>query len=200
MTTSRGSRAGFSLVETMIAVALLGVVLLNVYMALSDGSRAMQGQTATNEVEVQARRALDRIALAVLGAARDSLWTTQEAPLCNSELNLVSSLGMIDGEPVWSDPQRISMADGSANHVVWTENPGQPTEKRVVWGSHLRDFAEHEIGANGIDDNGNGLIDEKGLAFDIEGDSVRIRLTIERPGPDGKPMVRSVETVVTCRN
>jgi hypothetical protein len=54
--------------------------------------------------------------------------------------------------------------------------------------------------ANGIDDNGNGVIDEKGLCFVVEGNRVTIRLTIDKPGPDGKHYRRTLETTVTCRN
>jgi hypothetical protein len=43
-------------------------------------------------------------------------------------------------------------------------------------------------------------VDEKGLSFEVDGPMVRITLTIERPGPDGKPVTKTLETRVTCRN
>lgn len=38
---------------------------------------------------------------------------------------------------------------------------------------------------NGIDDNGNGLIDEGGLAFEVVGRELRMWLALQRPGPGG---------------
>ena len=52
----------------------------------------------------------------------------------------------------------------------------------------------------GLDDNANGLKDEKGLSFDLDGDSVIIRLTIEKPGVDGTSIVKEHQARVTCRN
>jgi prepilin-type N-terminal cleavage/methylation domain-containing protein len=196
----RARRAGFTLIEMAVAVALLVVVVGNVYMVLADSSKAMNRKSVAVDTEVQARRALDRIALAVIGASRASLWTTLEAPNHSSELNLVTNLGVQDGEPVWSDPQRIELVEGPTNEVTWLENPSQADEKRVVWARNVASFAEGEIPGNGIDDNANGLEDEKGLSFDVDGDSVTIHLTIEKHGPEGQTATRRLSTLVTCRN
>ena len=53
---------------------------------------------------------------------------------------------------------------------------------------------------NGVDDNGNGLIDEQGLAFTIFRNTVTIRLSLLRLSADGQPIEKTVETTVTCRN
>ena len=53
---------------------------------------------------------------------------------------------------------------------------------------------------NGMDDNGNGLIDEKGLSFVVDRDSVTIRLTLERVSNDGSVISKTVQSTVTCRN
>lgn len=202
MPRADGRRNGFTLFELMIALSLLGLVVGNVYMILADSSKAMNTQSMSIDTETQARRALDRIALAVLGASRESLWTTKEAPLYSSELNLVSNLGVQDGEPVWSGPQRISLVEpeSAENQITWAENPNEPSEKKVVWAKGIGRFAEGEIPGNGIDDNGNGLQDEKGLSFNIDGNSVRIELTIEKVARDGQRFTKRLTTLVTCRN
>lgn len=69
----------------------------------------------------------------------------------------------------------------------------------MVWTSLARPFLEGEV-LNGVDDNGNGLIDEQGLSFTLFGDSVTIRLSIAQTNPEGEEITQTVETVVTVRN
>ncbi|MCZ6597746.1 MAG: hypothetical protein O7B99_08925, partial [Planctomycetota bacterium] len=83
--------------------------------------------------------------------------------------------------------------------VVWKQNPGTPEERRVAWCNTVRPFLGGEL-MNGIDDNGNGLIDENGLSFTVDRNAVWIRLSLERMSKDGSTVTESVETVVTCRN
>mgnify|MGYP000916787162 FL=1 len=68
-----------------------------------------------------------------------------------------------------------------------------------MWTRASAKFLEGEI-SNGIDDNGNGLIDERGLSFEVQGKMVVIRITIEKPGPEGTLSTKTLETRVTCRN
>jgi hypothetical protein len=53
---------------------------------------------------------------------------------------------------------------------------------------------------NGLDDNGNGLVDERGLAIELDGDVLTVHLSLERRGPDGAPIVRTQQTSVRLRN
>jgi hypothetical protein len=63
----------------------------------------------------------------------------------------------------------------------------------------VRELLEGEL-PNGLDDNGNGLIDESGLSFEIDGDTITIRLTLERFDAEGTLITRTVETAVTLKN
>ena len=99
---------------------------------------------------------------------------------------------------MWSDQERIGLADNHTQ-LVWSQNPGKDEELRVVWCNLVGRYLEGEL-ANGTDDNGNELIDEQGLSFSLQGDQVSIRLTLERQGPDGSFVQKTVETTVTCRN
>ena len=69
----------------------------------------------------------------------------------------------------------------------------------MVWSNLVRPFLEGEL-QNGIDDNGNGLIDEKGLSFVVWKNSVTIRLTLGRQVEGGDWINETVVTTVTCRN
>ena len=91
------------------------------------------------------------------------------------------------------------MSDADKNRVVWSEDPGSARERRIVWSDWARRLLAGEL-PNGRDDNDNGLIDEQGLSFDLDGNSIVIRLTLERSGADGVLVARTLEARVTCRN
>ena len=148
--------------------------------------------------EDQAMRVIDQISFAVMGANRATLFPDPESPTYTENVSYQVSLGVEDGEVVWGDTERIEMA-AATSQVVWRSNPGEPEELRVVWCNLVRPFLEGELN-NGIDDNGNGLIDESGLNFTLQGNTVLIRLTLERTDANGKPVEQSVETRVTLRN
>jgi prepilin-type N-terminal cleavage/methylation domain-containing protein len=193
-------RSGFTLIEVMIAITILGLVIGNVYMVLGDSSKAFGSQTTVFEAETQARRTLDRIALAVVGASRATLFQTPAAPASTPELNFTTSQGLQDGAILEGNPQRISLANtGGFHQVTWAENPGTESERKSVWTKFAAEFLEGEE-LNGEDDNGNGLIDEKGLNFVLEGNSVLVQLTIARKTSDGTWITRTLEARVTCRN
>lgn len=193
------ARGAFTAVELVIALALAGLVLGNLLLVLSDTRERFASQSLSKDVDAAARRALDRIALQIQGAVRSQLYSPVGAPLSADSINYTSVIGTQNGEPIVSAPQRIALSAEPKSSVTWYQNPGQTDEMRVVWARDLRDFCAGEI-LNGVDDNGNGLVDEKGLAFEVEGPMVRITLTIERLGPDGQAVTKTLETRVTCRN
>lgn len=191
------TRAGFTLLEVVISIGLVALVVTNIVMAMDSSTKAYQAGASRIEVEDQARRTLDRIALAVMGASREGLAPGQETPFDTDSLTYQLNLGYQDGETAWSDPERIRRDDQA--QVTWSKNPGIPGEQRVVWTKWVRDFTADEV-FNGIDDNGNGLIDEKGLSFTIQDDLVTIRLTLEKADPDGHAVTVPLETQVDVRN
>jgi hypothetical protein len=71
----------------------------------------------------------------------------------------------------------------------------------VVWARDVSDLLEGEI-ENDADDNGNGLVDERGLSFEIDdtGNVLTIRLTCERLDEGRRPLRKTVETAVRLRN
>jgi prepilin-type N-terminal cleavage/methylation domain-containing protein len=195
----RPTRQGFTAIELVVAVALAALILGNVLTVLSDTHQRLALQDVAKDVDAEARRSLDRIAVQLMGAVRQQLYAQASAPLSADSINYTSIAGVQNGVPVVSPQQRIAMTSEPTGAVSWYQNPGGAEEKHVVWTRDLRSYCAGEL-PNGIDDNGNGLIDEKGLAFEVEGPMVRVTLTIERPGPDGKPVTKTLETRVTCRN
>jgi len=201
MSTSRirERRRGFTAIEITVAVALCGLILGNVLVVLADARKRLAVQDVTKDVDAEARRSLDRIAVQIMGAVRQQLYTQVSAPLSADSITYTSVIGVQNGEPVISPLQRIAMTTEPTSSVSWYQNPGDEHEKHIIWTRDLRSYCQGEL-PNGIDDNHNGLVDEKGLSFEVDGPMVRITLTIERPGPDGKPVVKTLETRVTCRN
>ena len=191
------SRSGWTLIELSLAVILVTVVMGKAALVMKAALGLASEETASMHYEDQARRVMDRIALAIMGSNRDTL-DPQLEEVHSDRIHYNSSLGLDNGVVVWSDPLEIRLGD-SGTDVEWYENPAAAAEKKVVWTSLVSPLLEGEL-PNGIDDNGNGLIDEDGLSFVIEGDSVRIRLTLRRPEVGGRTVQQTVESIVTCRN
>jgi prepilin-type N-terminal cleavage/methylation domain-containing protein len=193
----RSLRAGFTLIEVLIAMTLAAVVIVKLTMIMDSASDAGTEQIASLALEDRAREVLDKIAYAVMSAGRDQLLPDPESPEYSTSLTFNISLGVQDGEVILSDPEQIS---GEGVQVLWKQNPGLPEERRVAWCNTVRPVMWKEIGGNLLDDNGNGLSDEPGLSFTLHRDAVTIRLCLERPGKDGTAITQEVETVVTLRN
>ncbi|MSR63584.1 MAG: type II secretion system protein [Planctomycetes bacterium] len=193
----RPRQGGWTLIELMIALTLLACILGKALYVMQAALALAGDETASLHYEDQARRTMDRIALAVMGSDRDSL-VPQIDEIHTNNITYRFSLGLEDGEVVWSAPEAICLNDGR-DAVEWCENPGAAEERKVIWTSLVSPLLEGEL-VNGIDDNANGLIDEDGLSFVLEGNSVRIRLTLRRPEVDGRLVMQTVESVVCCRN
>jgi prepilin-type N-terminal cleavage/methylation domain-containing protein len=193
----RSLRAGFTLIEVLIAMTLAAVVIVKLTMIIDSASDAGTEQIASLALEDRAREVLDKIAYAVMSAGRDQLLPDPESPEYSTSLTFNISLGVQDGEVILSDPEQIS---GEGVQVLWKQNPGLPEERRVAWCNTVRPVMWKEIGGNLIDDNGNGLSDEPGLSFTLHRDAVTIRLCLERVNEDGRAITQEVETVVTLRN
>jgi len=196
-TPSLTSRAGFTLIETCIVSVLTLVVVVKAAYVVDTALGVANDETASMHYEDQARRVLDRIALAVMGSDRETLLPEIEEIHSNS-IRYTFSLGLENGSIVWSDPEEISL-DAGNGAIQWRENPGAAEERRTVWSNLVSPLLEGEV-INGADDNGNGLIDEDGLSFVLDGQSVVIRLTLRRPEVDGRTVQETVEAVVHCRN
>jgi hypothetical protein len=191
------ARRGLSTLEVVVGVALLAVVAAKVVLVSSSASTASNDDLANIVVEDQARQTLDRIAYSVMGSDRASIMPDAETPAFSSLIRYRLSLGVEDGVVVWDDPEQIVL-DGGDGKLRWIENPGVANQRSVVWCDAVRQLLEDEL-PNGVDDNGNGLIDESGLVFELEGNAITITLTLERQGRGGQRVPTTVQTTVTCR-
>ena len=189
-------RSGFTLIEALFAMALLALIVVKITLVLDSASDANSQESSAMTLEDNARRVLDKLAYAVMSADRDALFPDPESPNFSTEIEFQIRLGVEEGEVVYSDPEWIGMEGNSVRHK---NNPGLPEELRVTWCNTVRPFLAGEVD-NGADDNGNGLSDEDGLSFTLNGNAVTIRLCLERKRKDGTAIIQTVETVVTVRN
>jgi len=194
---SSNARAGWTLIEISLAVLLVAGVMGKAGLVMNSALDLASDETASMHYEDQARRTIDRIALAVMGSDRGTL-LPQIEEVHSSSLRYSFSLGLEDGEVVWSAPEQIHL-DDSRTQVQWRENPDAAGERKVVWTDLVSPLLEGEL-INGVDDNQNGLVDEDGLSFALEGERVIIRLTLRRPEVGGRTVQQTVESIVTCRN
>lgn len=212
--TRRGDR-GYTLLELLIAVAILSVIGAATARVVSTTTEAYgTGQLAT-DVETRLGRTLDRIAWELRSCSPGVMLPTPAAPFSTSSLTYQKPSGFLGGATNWGSPCRIEfrleageLDDGADNDgdglvdegdVVWVTNSGLVDESESVGCHGVSEFLEGEED-NLADDNGNGLEDEAGLAFDFEGDVLTIRLTLQKRSPDGTLITRTGETSVKLRN
>jgi len=200
---ARGSDArrrtrGLTLIEVTLAAALVAVVAIKVLGTLDAASENSARDTASAELDAQASHVLRQIGFAIMGSHPDTLVPDADAPETTTSVRYQISLGVEDGDPVWGGPEVIAL-DVEGETVYWTDEPDLQEQRRIVWTRLVSPYLEGEI-PNGIDDNGNGLIDERGLAFSIEGINVEINLTLTRELSDGTVLTRTVSNTVACRN
>jgi hypothetical protein len=194
---------------------ILGILLGAIGMTVLRGGGAFKYGMAAGAVEAQARRAIDRIAEQFTAAESSNLTPNPLAPFGSSTLDFRGSTGYAAGAPTWGPTTRVQFQydpgevdDGLDNdgdgivdegRVVLIENFGLPDQRSQVLCLYVREFLAGET-SDGVDENGNGLIDERGLSFELTGQILTIRLSLERLDPDNNVLVRTVETAVRLRN
>lgn len=191
-------RAGFTVIEVMIGLTILALLATNMTIVMNTSSSVYEAGVLRGAIENQASLTMDRIALALMSSAGEGLEPLAEAPYATSILDYDVSLGSLDGQMVWGDPERIELQPMNGQ-IVWTQRPDEPDSRSLVWSRWATDYLEGET-FNGLDDNDNELQDEGGLSFSMEGNKVLIHLTLERMDDQGETYTKTLTTRVTCRN
>ncbi|MCI0635907.1 MAG: hypothetical protein L0206_18615 [Actinobacteria bacterium] len=209
------TRAGFSLLELAVSVTLLALVFgttLLIGDSVRDGSSTA---TAAAKAETDSERAVERLADRLKDSG--SGWFGATAPLVPMDDVLYKRVaGYVPGtgaavvderivlERVPTDPDDGIDNDGNGVvddcRVVWVREPGTASELRTVVCDRVPDALEGEVDGNLLDDNGNGLVDERGLALEFVDAGVRVRLTVSERDQSGRDVVHTVERVVWFRN
>lgn len=193
------SRSGFTLLEVLIAFTLVVILLFNAAQLISTASKAGDHTAKQQELDQLADQTINRIALALMAANEERTLPANSAPFNSDLINYETSLGVEDGKTVWSEPERIAL-EANDDLVSWFRSPETPDVLKIVWGKHVSEMQIDELGGNNADDNGNVLIDEKGLSFNIDRSSVQINLTLRQVLIDGTELSASTKTRVAFRN
>jgi len=177
---------------------LLAVVIVKASLVTRSVLDVQAREGVSMEVADRANQVLDRIQYQVMSCDYETLQTVIEEPNDTSGVQYRFALGLSEGEVVWSDSQEIGL-EPVVGEVFWKEDAGGPDEREIVWTRWAREYLEDEL-PNGVDDNGNGLVDERGLSFSFDGPKVTIRLTLESHGSEDGSTISTFERTVLCRN
>jgi prepilin-type N-terminal cleavage/methylation domain-containing protein len=129
-----GRSRGFTLVEMTVSLAVLGLLLGLVARIQQRGNAASQEALARGSAEARLRRALDRVAENLTGIGRTLLFPDPTTPFGSSTATFQHPSGVSGaGLVLWDTPSRIEL---------------------------LLDPRETD---NGVDDDGDGLVDERRL-------------------------------------
>jgi len=202
---------GMTVLELLIAVAIMAVLTGVIGMISSRGVALMRTSSANNEIESRAARALDRVVREMLSVSSSSLAPDLVTPpmtptVWSENLAFQDAIDWQAGALILGPARRITLqyAQGELDNgiddngdglidegsVVLIDNEGQPDQVTRVLVSGVSELLAGET-ANGLDDNGNGLVDERGFCFDLSNDVLNVSLSLQRLGPDGNLIVRT---------
>jgi len=208
-------RRGFTLVELAVSLVLISVMMGGLMLVSRSITTSVRAGTASAALEAEGEAAMRRIADMLREAADDTVTPRPAAPISTFQVDYQRADAWTIKGMQWQPLERIRLelrpgeldngVDDNGNGVVderrvtWITDPGAPTQRVQTVCHWVRELLEGEL-ANGADDNGNGLIDEAGLCIVFEGSGAIVRLTLERPDPDGRLLIRTFERRVEFRN
>ncbi|MEZ5976363.1 MAG: prepilin-type N-terminal cleavage/methylation domain-containing protein [Planctomycetota bacterium] len=202
----RSRRAGFTLIEVVIALTILVLISANIAMISRTGSKAAESDLFRQVLDGEMNVTMDRIRFALMSASADNVYPTLSKPLSNDSIDFSTSMGVQAGVHVMGDPERIRWqpTNEEKGRVLWTQGLGMPDERELQWSQNVPTLQDREI-LNTIDDNNNGLDDEPGLAFHVEQAQdkemqIFVTLTISKEDSTGNRIPTSRQVNVTCRN
>lgn len=210
------AREGSALIEVLLAMALMSTVVGALFAVGNTSTKLCDTGVAKANLEGNLRRALERVSREFHGARADSLAGLAESPAWQEQVDFdrPGSMRSGDGRITWSSNRaefRLEPGesdDGIDNDgnglvdegmLVVLQDAGGADELVTVIAHDVREYLEDEL-PNGIDDNANGLIDERGVTFERIGNELRIHLTLEAIGRDGRTVTRTLTTSVWSRN
>jgi len=208
-------KAGFSLIELVIVISLLGAVTGSIIAVMRTSTRAIGVGTTDARLETLASQTLDLIASRLRCSQLATMTPTLSAPFSSSQITFQPSVGTAAGVTLWGPVERIACEyspsdanDGVDNNrdgfvdegrVVWVQNVGGPNERSTVWANGVSEYLHRET-LDTTDENGNGLVDERGLCFTFDATSVIVRLTLQARDASGMTLTRTVQERVFFRN
>lgn len=190
------SRAGVTLLEVIIALAIMVTILAGTIRMLRAGSRAFEVTSVNTHVDDQVVETLDKITRRLRASKLATMTPVQSPPFSSNRIDFQRSTDFAGGAAVWSPTERIVLQNGQ---VLWIQDLGLPSQMTTVWAANVPAYLDGEL-ANGKDDNGNGLVDEAGLCFTFDGASLIVRLTLRVRSSTGTMLTHTGQDRVFFRN
>lgn len=161
--------AGFTLVELTLVAALLSLVMGIVAMGFETSTRSL----ASDDLVAKAMETLQRSTMRIAQIARPCALTTYRVGSVAADIPLfASSVGEMIEPPNDGEAREIILFQ-SADGIV-SMNAALLTSPRRFW----RELESGET-ANGVDDDGDGLIDEGNVQLDYDGATVTMATSVE---------------------
>lgn len=208
-------RRGMTLLEVSIGAVLLTIALASTTLLARSSQRAYGTGFSTATLESQVSQTIERVLEELRVAGLETLAPDPVSPLGATSIQYRQALDYVGGEVVWSEPRRLAFVyelgeldDGLDNNgnglvdegmLVLTEAVGTAAERDIVLTHWVRELQVGES-SNGMDDDGNGLIDERGFFVVRNGETLDVRLTLERIGSEGFRFQRAAITSTRLRN
>jgi hypothetical protein len=215
---ARRGRRGASLLEVLLATGCTALLLGSIATVAKRGKDASSAGVSASVVSAQAQRLVDRIATELVNVSSSSLPLAPAAQRAASWIEFRQVQGFSNGNVVEGAERKLARVaspedpdDGQDNDrdgmidegdIVLVLDTAASNPRNLVIARGVPEVLEGEIANNNVDDNGNGLIDEPGLAlvWASGGNSVTVRATVGQRAPDGSMQLRTVTTTVHLRN
>lgn len=209
-------RAGFTLLEATVVAALLSSVLGSVAYMLNSTSNAFRTGSLLAHMDSDANGALQAASRALRGCSAD--WITPPTPNGSEEAIDFQRVISVedDGTATPGTIERLAFEydDFEADDGVDNDGDGLVDEGRLVLtrdvgGNNartilLRDVCEAppgEVLGNGLDDDFNGIIDDRGFSITQTNGLLTIRVTLHRlDNTTNQIIFQSYDRTVALRN
>lgn len=210
------TRAGFTLIELVLAACIFGLLLGGVTYFQSKASSHSREISARSRAETQARRAVERVLDELCGISSALLVPDPTGALGSDQIAFqkpvtVSNAGVV----AWSAQNRLALAldDGETDNGLDDDGDGLVDERRLVltraFGAPnqttttlchgIASWYPGELG-NGVDDNANGATDERGFNVQRVGDLLHVRVCVQVAAGPGEIADWTVDTAMRLRN
>jgi prepilin-type N-terminal cleavage/methylation domain-containing protein len=209
----KSKRRGFTLLEMVISASLLSVIMGSALTMSLAGSAAFDRASLEQRTDAKVRRALERAVMEIEWAQSDAL-----SPTCvtgSPSVIFQPLAGVAGGVAVWGVSRRLARVaaaddpdDGVDNDgdgvidegdLVLTIDPGGAGEFSITLCTQVTEMFPGET-LNSLDDDGNGIADERGFNVEALGDLLTIRLSIAETSAGDTVTTSAIVTSVTLRN
>lgn len=179
---------GFSLVEVMVAIAILGILIVVVYSILGGSHRSFTTGVRLGDLQERARIVLDRMAneLRLSAAPQISTSTVNGAPSIAFRVNE----GFSGGQITWSTTiaYRFEFEPGELDNGLDDNN-----NKLIDEGMIIREKDGQKVVLTRD-------VLKGGVAFSVSGDRIEIQLTLTARDEGGRLLTAPLKTSTTLRN